>query len=185
MKAKEATSERTSEPARKPAVVIPLGKSRSIPIPRSRGLLAWAKRHWIMASALACVALPTLVVALHLLLFASERYAVKVKFAVRGQETPAVDMLGILGNFGGSSGMSADSYILIDYVLGRGMIDDLKSSIDVRALYSKPSIDWLSRMSGNEKIEDVLDYWQKMVSANFEPSTRIIQIGRASCRERV
>ena len=172
MKAQEAIS----ETARKPAVVIPLGKRGSIPIPRSRGLLAWAKRRWIMASALACVALPTLVVALYLLLIASERYAVKVKFAIRGQETPAVDMLGILGNFGGSSGMSADSYILIDYVLGRGMIDDLKNTVDVRALFSKSSIDWLSRMSGNEKIEDVLEYWQKMVSASFEPSTGIIRL---------
>ena len=172
MKATEATS----EAARKPAVVIPLGKTRSIPIPRSRGVLAWAKRRWVLASALVCVALPTLLVTFYLVLIASDRYAVKVKFSVRGQETQAIDMLGVLGNFGGNSGMAADSYVLIDYVLGRGMIEDIKGTIDVRKIYSRKSIDWLSRISGEEKIEDVVEYWQKMVNASYEPSTGIIRI---------
>jgi capsular polysaccharide transport system permease protein len=172
MKATEAVAEK----ARKPAVVIPLGKTRSIPLPRSRGLLSWAKKHWMLASALVCIGLPTLIVTLYLGLIASDRYAVKVKFSVRGQETAAVDMLGVLGNFGGSSGMSADSYVLIDYVLGRGMIEDIKDKVDIRKIYSRSSIDWLSRLSGNEKIEDVIDYWQKMTNASYEPSTGIIRI---------
>ena len=169
-------TEATSEKARKPGVVIPLGKSRSIPIPRSRGLLSWAKRRWVMASALVCVGLPTLVFSLYLGLFASYRYAVTIKFSVRGQETAAIDMLGVLGTFGGGSGMATDSYILIDYVLGRGMIEDLKSTVDIRKLYSNSSIDWFSRLSENVKIEDVVEYWQKRVTANYEPSTGIIRI---------
>ena len=174
MKATEAIAEK----ARKPAVVIPLGKSRSTPIARrSRGLLSWAKKHWVMASALACVALPTLLVTLYLVLLASDRYAVKIKFSVRGQDTPAVDVLGVLGNFGGgSTGMAADSYVLIDYVLGRGMIEDLRSTVDVRKLYARGSIDWFSRLASEAKIEDVVEYWQKMVNASFEPSTGIIRI---------
>lgn len=180
MKATETISEKAAEPtpqkARKPGVVIPLGKMRSTPLLRSRGVLAWSKRHWVVASAIACIALPTLLVTLYLLLIASDRYAVKIKFSVRGQDTPAVDMLGVLGNFGGNSGMASDSYVLIDYVLGRGMIEDIKDNIDIRKLYSQKSIDWFSRLSGTEKIEDVVEYWQKMTTATFEPSTGIIRI---------
>jgi capsular polysaccharide transport system permease protein len=173
MTAKEAVS----ETARRPAVVIPLGKTRTIPLPRSRNLLSWARQNWVLASALVCIALPTALVTLYLLLIATPRYAVEVRFSVRGQETPAVDVLGVLGSFGGGGGgMVQDSYVVIDYVLGRGIIEDMAGDVDVRKLYTKDSIDWFSRLREDEKIEDVVEYWKSRVAATYEPSTSIIRI---------
>lgn len=171
-----ATTEAARQAPRKPAAkVIPLGRKEVVPIKRSRGLLAWAKKHWVQASGLLAVVVPTLVAALYIGLIASDRYSVEVKLAVRGQDTPAVDALGILGSFGGGN-MTTDAYIMIDYVLGRNMVDELSKTVDLRKLYSKSGIDWFSRMNETKPVEEITDYWQKMTSAVFEPATGIIRI---------
>ncbi len=172
----KATTEAVREAPRKPAAkVIPLGRKAVIPIERSRGILAWAKKHWIRASGLLAVVVPVVVATLYLGLIASDRYSVEVKLAVRGQDTPAVDVLGVLGSFGGGN-MSTDAYIMIDYVLGRNMVDELSRNIDLRKLYSRSSVDWFSRLDPDKSIEETTEYWQKMTTAVFEPATGIIRI---------
>jgi capsular polysaccharide transport system permease protein len=172
----KATTEAVREAPRKPAAkVIPLARRDPAPDKRRRGILSWAKKHWIKASCLLAVVLPTAIATLYIGLIASDRYSVEVKLAVRGQDTPAVDALGILGSFGGGN-MTTDAYIMIDYVLGRNMVDELSKNIDLRKIYSKPSIDWFSRLNPDKSVEDTIDYWQKMATAVFEPSTGIIRI---------
>lgn len=159
----------------KPAVVIPIGK---VPVGAKtvrRGSLSWVKRHWIRASAVICVVLPTLVAAIYLGLIASERFAVEVKFAVRGQETAAMDALGVFGLSGGGN-MSGDAYILVDYARSRSMFEEISKTIDLRQLYSASSIDWFSRLDTSLPIERVIDYWTKMTTVSYEPATGIIRV---------
>lgn len=159
----------------KPSVIVPIGKVGKPVQVRKKGVAEWLKRRWVRISALVCVALPTVVVALYLGLFASDRYAVEVKFAVRGQETPAMDALGVFG-IGGGSSMSGDSYILVDYVRSRGMYEEVSKSIDLTKIYSNSRIDWLSRLSASQPIERTIDYWRKMTVVSYEPSTGIIRV---------
>lgn len=162
-------------PPHKPAKVIPLGRRAVLPIKHSRGLLAWARKHWIQASGILAVVLPTVIGSLYVGLIASDRFSVEVKLAVRGQDTPAMDVLGVLGTLGGTN-MSPDSYIMIDYVLGRNMVDELQTKVDLRKLYSRSSIDWFSRLNPDQPIEKIIDYWQSMVTATYEPSTGIVRL---------
>ena len=94
---------------------------------RNRNLLLkasyWA-REWLPISALAVIALPTLIIGLYLAFFASDRYAVEVQFAIRGQEVPVMDVAGIMNAFGGSPSQTAsDSYIVSDYVMSRQLVE--------------------------------------------------------------
>ena len=163
----------------KAATVIPLqGKGKRSPNarPTPRGVFNWVKKNWIVASAIAFVLAPLLTVTLYLGLIASDRYSVEVKLAVRSQETPAIDALGVFSSFGGGSGTASDSYILIDYLLGRGMVEEMTRTVDVRRMYSNDSVDWFSRLDATRPIEEIVAYWQKMITASFEPATGIVRI---------
>lgn len=163
----------------KAATVIPLQGKAKRPAsakPTPRGVANWARKNWIAASAIAFVLMPLLVVTFYLGLLASDRFSVEVKLAVRSQETPAVDALGVFSSFGGGGGTASDSYILIDYLLGRGMVEEMTRTVDVRRMYSNSSVDWISRLDATRPIEEIVEYWQKMVTASFEPATGIVRI---------
>lgn len=160
----------------KAAVVIPIAKPKTATTAvKGRGRLAWLKKRWVSVSAAVCIGLPTLITAIYLGLIASDRYAVEVKFAVRGQETAAMDALGVFGLSSGGS-MSGDSYILVDYVRSRGMFEEVSKSVDLRTVYSSGAIDFFSRLDGQQPIERLVEYWGKMTTVNFEPATGIIRV---------
>jgi capsular polysaccharide transport system permease protein len=160
----------------KPGVVIPIGKPAPTGAVRKKGFAAWLKRHWIRASALLIIGLPTLVTAVYLGLIASDRYAVEVKFAVRGQETPAVDALGVFGLGGGGGNMVGDSYILVDYIRSRSLWEEISKSLDLVSLYSAPHVDWLSRLTPAQPVERTIEYWRRMTQVSYEPATGIIRV---------
>lgn len=159
-----------------PAVVIPILKGAAATKLRQKGLVAWLKRYWIRASAIAMIGLPAIVTTLYLGLIASDRYAVEVKFAVRGQDTPAIDALGVFGIGGGGGSMSGDSYILVDYIESRSLWDELSKTIDLKRMYSVSSVDWFSRLSPDQPIEEIIKYWNQMTQVSYEPATGIIRV---------
>ncbi len=163
-------------PAPKPRVVVPLGKPGGSPEKPKKGLVAQITRHWVRVSALLLIGLPTLVVTLYLGLWASDRFAVEVKFAVRGQETPAIDALGVFGLGGGGSSMVGDSYILVDYVRSRTLWDEITKTLNLDKMYSMPSVDWFSRLDATLPIERKIEYWRKMTQVSYEPATGIIRV---------
>lgn len=159
----------------KPGVVIPIGKTGVVVKTPQKGWAAWFKKHWIQGSAVLAIGLPLVIATLYLGLIASDRYAVEVKFAVRGQETPAIDALGVFG-LGGGGGMGSDSYMIVDYVRSRSMFEEVSKSVDVAKMFSASSIDWFSRLDSRQPIERIVEYWGKMINVNYEPSTSIIRV---------
>jgi capsular polysaccharide transport system permease protein len=159
------------------AQIIPMGKSDDKPGQKKKGFLARLKKRWIRASAMVCIAVPTLIASIYLGLIASDRFAVEVKFAVRGQETAAIDALGIIGLAGGSgTSISGDSYILVDYIRSRGMWDEVSKAVDLRKLYAASGIDWFSRLDPAVSIERTIEYWKSMTQVSYEPATGIISV---------
>lgn len=157
-------------------VVIPIGRKTSASPERRRSWASWLKFHWMRASAFALIGVPTIVTTILLGFVTSDRYAVEVKFAVRGQETPAIDVLGTLGLGGTGGNMAGDSYILVDYIRSRSMYEEVSSVIKLSEIYSLPSIDWFSRLPKDEKIERSVEYWRQMTRVNYEPATGIIRV---------
>lgn len=159
----------------KPAVVIPISKAvQGVKIPPRR-YLRWFKRQWVQSSAVLCVVLPTVLTTLYLGFIASDRFAVEVKFAVRGPETAAIDALGAFG-LGGGGNMGSDSYILVDFIRSRSMFDEVSKTVDLSTLYSASSIDWFSRLNPTLPIERLVEYWSRMTSVTYEPATGIIRV---------
>ena len=141
-------------------------------------------------SFIVCVVLPTLLVAIYFFFIASKQYQTEFRFEVT-QGTPAVpgnppnssssssssssgsNMLAALTGGQGSSLASAQNYVVVDYLQSPQAVTDLQKRLNVRAIYSRPGIDFLSRFNPRKSDEYLAKYWSKMVTANYDPMTGI------------
>ena len=139
-----------------------------VPQPWHRRLLRCLPR-----SLWAFVVAPTLLAALYFGAIASDQFVAEARFAVRGNEPVAADVLGALTGIPGQGSSAADAYIVHDYILSREGLESLGRHFDIRAAFGHADIDWWSRLAADAPIEDVIDYWQAMVGVAFEQSSGI------------
>lgn len=142
-------------------------------IVKSNKTYAFAKRN----SFFSLVVLPTIIVALYYVMLASPRYESQAIVSLRQNNTmPMVDtsLSSILG--GGGSDTSANSYLLIDYILSPQMLDTLQTDLNIKAMYQSPKVDFFSRLSRNADQLDFLDYYNKMVSLSYNQQSNAITI---------
>ena len=140
-------------------------------------------------SFLICVVLPTLLAAIYFFFIASKQYQTEFRFEVT-QGTPAVpgnsptsssgsssssssNMLAALTGGQGSSLASAQNYVVVNYLQSPQAVADLQKRLNVRAIYSRPGIDFLSRFDPSKPNEYLAKYWAKMVTADYDPMTGI------------
>lgn len=140
-----------------------------------------ASRSFAMNSAIAIFVLPTLVAAIFFGLIATDQFESESQFAVRGREIGPTDMLGSIGI--PSITQAQDGLVIIDYLHSRALIEKLEREIDLRAIFSRPEIDWFSRLDASEPIEDVVRYWRKRVYASIDPSGIVMVRVRAFTAE--
>ncbi|MCA0340143.1 MAG: hypothetical protein LCH99_10455, partial [Proteobacteria bacterium] len=135
------------------------------------------RKPWNIArvSALFLVVVPSVASAVYFGFFASNQYSAKFQFAVRSNDRTIMPDVGIaLPGMGNSSPVASDSYIAVEYLKSRQLIEDISKRIDLRSMYQSESIDWLSRLKPTAPIEDVVDYWQKQVDVRYEALSGIV-----------
>lgn len=91
------------------------------------------------------VVIPTVLVAIYYLFLASPRYVSESQFMVRsgGQNQPSA--LGFALQGVGISNTSANAFVVHQYITSRDGLRDLSQTVDVRRIYSRPGVDFLSR----------------------------------------
>jgi capsular polysaccharide transport system permease protein len=121
------------------------------------------------------VLLPTLIAAIYYGLIASNQYVAEFRFTVKEAQQrnnmPGTTLTSLLGGVSGTN--NTDNYVVVDFLLSRHAIEQLKERIDVVKMYSRPGIDWWSRFDGSQPIERLIVYWQKMVTARYDQVTGI------------
>jgi len=162
------------EPARVPAEE----KSKVVHIVRrleeeTRRSRALKQSPWLVGSIVAGVLLPTAVAAIFYLFIASDRYVSEARFAVRNNETQAMDALGMITGMP-SSQVVSDSYIVADYVASRDMVQELERRLPFRAIYSKA--DFVSRVSADATLEDLVSYWQGRVDVYYDSTKNTVVV---------
>ncbi|EWY38918.1 RkpR, polysaccharide export protein [Skermanella stibiiresistens SB22] len=133
-------------------------------------------------SAALCVGLPTLLALIYYGALASDQYVAEARFAVRGSEAAATDMLGVLTGVPGHAASAGDAMIVQDYIRSREVVDELSRRFDLRALYARPDADWLARLNPDDPIEDVVLYWRGMVDVAFDNLSGITTLRVAAFR---
>lgn len=158
-------------PAAKPAVASGSPDRQRHAAPPRQGL------SWVRLTALLFIGLPTLLTALYYVLWAADQYVVEVRFAVRGPSGAAnVDVLGIVTGTATSGSTTTDSYIVMDFIKSRQIIEQLEGHLDLKKVYNHARADWPARLGSSKSREDELDYWKWMVTLSFDTTSQVIAV---------
>lgn len=116
------------------------------------------------------------VVGAYLLLFAKDQFVSEVGFTVRREEAPLVSsLISSLGQV--SSASSSDSDILFEFVRSQELVQRVDAQLDLRNLYSLISdMDPVFGLHEGANIEELVDYWQRMVQVSYAPGTGLLEL---------
>ena len=73
----------------------------------------------------------------------------------------------------GGSTATMQNYVVTDYLLSRQLVEELQRRIDIRSLYDRDvaKSDLWARFARSLPMERFLVYWNRMVTANYDPMT--------------
>lgn len=122
------------------------------------------------------VGLPTLIAAVYFLFMASPRYVSETTFVVRAAAQPQVSAIGAALQGVGLSAGSTDAYAVHEYIRSADGMRELTSKIDVKAMYSRGSIDVFSRIPrpfSDSSEETFRKQFNKYVVVGYDSQTGI------------
>ena len=128
---------------------------------------------------LAIIAVPWLLAATYLIVFAADRYVSESVVAVRqegaGVSIPAgVDALSSM--FGNTMATRDDQYMLKAHILSMDMLEKVDERYDLRAAYSQPTFDPVFSLSGSASREDFLEYYRSRVAVEVDDASGLLTI---------
>lgn len=134
------------------------------------------RRHWgVLASFLLLVIAPCCIAGWYLYERASDQYASTLAFSVRKEEgTSAFEDIG--GVFGLGSNSSSDTDVLYEFIQSQELVERVDARIDLRAIYSKAERDWYFSVPPEATIEDLVDYWRKMVTIYYDAGSGLMEV---------
>jgi capsular polysaccharide transport system permease protein len=91
---------------------------------------------------------------------------------VRGSNSSSLNALGLTALVGNSA-QSGDSYVVADYIQSSQILPDIReqTGVDIRTVYSRPSIDFLYRENESRPLDEFRDYWRDMVNVSYNSTT--------------
>ncbi len=134
------------------------------------------KRHMVLVfSFMFMVLVPTLIVYSYLWYWANDQYASEVGFTIRSEEPhSAVELFGGISSI--SSGSSADSEILYQFIQSQQMVNSVDTELNLRAMFSKAEGDPIYNFDTSGRIEDLTDYWLRMVKIYHDSGSGLIEL---------
>ena len=137
--------------------------------PRRRRSLGWI-------SFVIVVALPVVIAGAHYYLVAADQYVAEFRFALRSVEPQRHDPVLFFQDSVASSPIGLDSYVVVQYLASRAIVDDLSRTLDLREMFSHPEADWLARLALPVSIEEMVRYWKGQVDAFFDATNGTIVV---------
>ena len=123
------------------------------------------------------VLLPTTLATGYYGFIASDVYISESRFVVRSPQRPAQGGLGALLQGTVFSRSQDDTYSVHDFVRSRDALRELDQKLQIRAAYSRPEVDAMSRFPGMEWWDDSFEafhrYYQKQVQITYDSVSSI------------
>lgn len=123
-------------------------------------------------SALLCVIVPTLLVAIYATFFAADQFVVESRFAARSSEQKNIETLGALAGIP-SNASNSDSFLLVDYIRSAELMREVDKELNLKAMFADKG-DFYARIAKDAPIEDMLEYWQEKVRARVDSSSQSV-----------
>ena len=135
------------------------------------------RRRIVYFSLIPFVLLPVVLAAAYFLFLASDRYASEIKFTIRAPAAQqSADIFGAFTGMTGSGSTKTDSYIIVDFLSSRELVEELEKKIDLRSIYGRNTIDWFSRFDATDSREKLAEYLQWRISVFFDISSQIVSL---------
>lgn len=131
----------------------------------------------VFLSFVICVLGTNLLSAWYLWERASDRFVSVAGFSVRTEETSsAIELLGGVAELSGSG--SSDEDILYKFIQSQELVRSVDEALDLRMLWAKadPDLDPVFSYHPPGSIEDLTDYWSRMVRVYSDSSTGLIDL---------
>ncbi|HEX8389427.1 MAG TPA: lipopolysaccharide biosynthesis protein [Sphingomonas sp.] len=129
---------------------------------------------------IAVVILPLAVIGTYLYAFASDQYVSEAHYLVRSQDAPkasAGGLSGLLGGAGAALGGVGEAASVSDYLTSHDVVNSLRRSIDLVAIFRRPEADAWSRLAyENPTPEALLKFYRSQVSVEFDSETGITEL---------
>jgi capsular polysaccharide transport system permease protein len=124
------------------------------------------------------VLLPVLAASVYYGLWASDQYAVEIRFGVRQALTPVIadDALALLAKGLAVSTIGREPYMVANYIRSQNIVRELDEHGALRAMYSRPHIDFFARFEVADSSERLWKYWQKMVTVSVDRVSGLIMV---------
>lgn len=133
-------------------------------------------RNKLLWSFVLCVIMPLIAATAYYATIATDRFASRAGFSIRGIDTSAgIDGIGALTGLASSGSTTSDSYIVLSYLASRELVEAVDDQLDLRGAYSASDVDLLSRLPPDANVEDFLIYWKMRINTQFDPSSGIIE----------
>ena len=141
---------------------------------------AWSEAsggRWMAGSFVALVIVPAVISSLYLFLLTSNQYVSEVEFAVRGsiEKLPGSDTLGTTAALAYMNS-SQEVYAIADYIRSPSAVADVDRAVDLHHVFRAGGADWISRLRSKASAEDLLRYWNSMVTVTMEPASGLVGV---------
>lgn len=134
-------------------------------------------RHvWLTWSFLGLFVVPVLIAVVYLYAIAQDQYASSVGFTVRTEEVgSAVDILGGISNIASTS--SSDTDVLYEFIQSQQLVRAIDEELDLKSIFSAPyDTDFYFAFDPSGTIEDLTEYWSRMVKIAYDSGTGLIEL---------
>jgi capsular polysaccharide transport system permease protein len=163
------------------ATVLPVpseGGGRTVVFDHRRSSLGRLRRRsrlgWF--SFIIVVAVPVVTAAVYYFFVAADQYVAEFRFALRSAEPERHDPVLFFQESIAPSVMGLDSYVVVQYLASRAIIDDLSTTVDLREMFSRSEADWPVRLDLPVSIEELVRYWKRQVDAFFDATNGTIVV---------
>ena len=137
------------------------------------------RRHWgLILSFLVMVLAPIGAASWYLYERAVDQFGSTLAFTVRSEDiSSAADILGGLGASLGGGSTARDADILYEFILSQGIVREIDDRLDLASLYSRHhDVDPLLSYDPDGTIEDLADYWRRMVRISYDSSSGLMEL---------
>lgn len=123
---------------------------------------------------------PALINFAYLGFVATPQYVSEIKLVVRSADRnealkEGISMLQRMAKIDGG-GTQQDAQIALSYIKSRAIIEDIGDKAIMTAIYSRPKIDYFSRLDPEAGKEDILKYWKNRVTGSIDVISGIITV---------
>ena len=121
------------------------------------------------------VVVPMAIAGIYYFFIASDQYVAEFRFGLRSAE-PVRAEPGLLLQVAAPTQIGLDSYVVVQYIASRAIVDDLGKTLDLKQMFSTAKADWPARLHLPAPVEELVTYWRGQVDAFFDPTNGTIVV---------